>query len=97
MPSLQKQSNQGSHLIDATCASLDIRHTTNLSLLNVEEVFSEGVAREVTEILIDAMHPQVRDSFADKRHTHRKKKRQQFFVVALAEGFCEAVEEETPL
>jgi hypothetical protein len=56
-PSPQKQPKQGSLLIDATCARVDIRHPTDLSLLNVDEVFAEGVAREVTEILIDAMHP----------------------------------------
>ena len=49
--SSQKQPNQGSLLIDATCAPVDIRHPTDLSLLNE--------AREATEILIDAMHPQV--------------------------------------
>lgn len=75
---------------------MDILHPTALSLLKVDEVFSEGVAREVTEILIDAMPPQVRESFGDKPRTHRKKARQQFLAVALAEGFCEAVEEETP-
>ena len=43
-----RSKNQGSLLIDATCAPVDIRHPTDLSLLNE--------AREVTEILIDAMH-----------------------------------------
>ena len=60
----QKQSNRGSLLIDATCAPVDIRHPTDLSLLNE--------AREVTEILIAAMHPQVRESFGHKPRTHRK-------------------------
>ena len=87
-PSPQKQPNQGSLLIDATCAPVDIRHPTDLSLLNE--------AREVTGILIDAMHPQVRESFGHKPRTHRKQARQQFLAVALAEGFCEAVEEEAP-
>lgn len=53
--SAQKQPNQGSLLIDATCVPVDIRHPTDLSLLNVDEVFSKGVAMEATEILIDAM------------------------------------------
>ena len=70
----QKQTNQGSLLIDATCAPVDIRHPTDLSLLNE--------AREVTEILIDAMHPQVRERFGHKPRTHRKKARQQFLAVA---------------
>jgi IS5 family transposase len=73
-PFSQKQPNQGSLLIDATCAPVDIRHPTDLSLLNE--------AREVTEILIDAMHPQVRESFGHKPRTHRKQARQQFLAVA---------------
>ena len=72
--SSQKQPNQGSLLIDATCTPVDIRHPTDLSLLNE--------AREVTEILIDAMHPQVRESFGHKPRTHRKQARQQFLAVA---------------
>lgn len=62
-------------MIDATCAPVDIRHPTDLSELN--EV------REVTEILIDAMHPQVRESFGHKPRTHRKQARQQFLAVAM--------------
>lgn len=73
-PLSQKQPNQGSLLIDATCAPVDIRHPTDLSLLNE--------AREVTEIMIDAMHPQIRESFGHKPRTHRKKARQQFLAVA---------------
>jgi hypothetical protein len=65
--SSKKQPNQGSHLIDATCAPVDIRHPTDLSLLNE--------ARELTEILIDAMHPQVRESFGHNLRTHRRKAR----------------------
>ena len=38
--------NQGSLLIDATCVPADIRHPTDLSLLSVDAIFSEGVARE---------------------------------------------------
>lgn len=67
-------SNQGSLLIDATCVPADIRYPTDLSLLNE--------AREVTEKLIDAMHPQVREPYGDKPRTHRKKARQQFLAVA---------------
>jgi IS5 family transposase len=74
-PSSQKKQNQGSLLIDATCAPVDIRHPTNLSLLNE--------AREVTEIPIDAMHPQVRENFGHKPRTHRKKASQQFLAVAM--------------
>ena len=77
--------NQGSLLIEATCAPVDIRYPTDLSLLNE--------AREVTEGLIDSMYQTVRESFDHKPRTHRKKARQQFLAVALAEGFCEAVKE----
>jgi transposase, IS5 family len=66
--------NQGSLLIDATCVPADIRHPTDLSLLN------EG--RELTETLIDAMHSEIRESFGHKPRTHRKKARQQFLAVA---------------
>ena len=72
--STQEVGNQGSLLIDASCAPADIRHPTDLSLLNE--------AREVTEKPIDAMHPQVRDSFGPKPRTHRKKARQLFLAVA---------------
>jgi hypothetical protein len=67
-------SNQGSLLIDATFVPADIRYPTDLSLLNE--------ARELTEKLIDAMHPQVREPYGDKPRTHRKKARQQFLAVA---------------
>ena len=66
--------NQGSLLIDATCAPVDIRYLTDLSLLND--------AREVTEVLIDSMYETVRESFNHKPRTHRKKARQQFLPVA---------------
>lgn len=68
------QPNQGSLLIDATCVPADIRHPTDLSLLNE--------ARELTETLIDAMHLQVRESFGHKPRTNRKQARQQFLAVA---------------
>jgi transposase, IS5 family len=68
------QSNQGSLLIDATCVPADIRHPTDLSLLNE--------ARELTETLIDAMHLQVSESFEHKPRTHRAQARQQLLAVA---------------
>lgn len=83
--SVKGSPNQGTLLIDATCVSVDIRYPTDLSLLNE--------AREVTEMLIHAMHPQVREPFGDMPRTHPKKARQRFLTLALAEGFCEAVEE----
>jgi hypothetical protein len=74
LPSGKNLPNQGSLLIDATCVPVDIRHPTDLSLLNE--------AREVTERLIDAMHPQLRDNFGHKPRTYRRKARQQFLAVA---------------
>lgn len=68
------QPNQGTLLIDATCAPADIRYPTDLSLLNE--------ARELSEKLIDAMHAQVRGAFGHKPRTHRKQARQQFLAVA---------------
>ncbi len=70
----QPSANQSSLLIDATWVPADIRHPTDLSLLNE--------AREVTEKLIDAMHPSIREAFGPKPRTHRKKARQQFLAVA---------------
>jgi IS5 family transposase len=66
--------SQGSLLIDARYTPADIRYPTDLSLLNQ--------AREVTEKLIDAKHPPVRDGFGAKPRTHRLKARQQFLAVA---------------
>ena len=74
--------NEGSLLIDSTCAHTDVRHPTDLSLLNVDAVFSVGVARELTETLIDAMYIQVRDAFGHKPRTHCKQARQQFLAMA---------------
>jgi IS5 family transposase len=80
MPPAQKRPNQGSLLIDATCAPVDICHPTDLSLLNE--------AREVTETLIDAMHSQIRESFGHNPRTHRRKARQQFLAVAKKKKPC---------
>jgi IS5 family transposase len=66
--------SRGSLLIDVTCVPADIRHPTDLSLLNE--------ARELTETLIDAMYSQARDAFGHKPPTHRKQSRQQFLAVA---------------
>jgi transposase, IS5 family len=81
-PTTKGSTNQGSLLIDATCIPADIRHPTDLSLLSE--------TREITAKLIDAMHPQVRDSFGLKPRTHRKKARQQFLAVARRSGLASA-------
>jgi transposase, IS5 family len=82
---------QGTPLIDATCVPADIRYPTVLSLLNE--------AKEVTEKLIDAMHPQVRASVGDKPRTHSKKARQQFLAVAKKKRprigmICKAIQQQ---
>ena len=69
-----KKTNLGSLLIDATCVPVDIRHPTDLSLI-LE-------AREVTEILVDKVHVQVRDHIGQKPSTHSKRALQQFLAVA---------------
>jgi IS5 family transposase len=73
-PSTQKPPNQGPLLIDAICAPVDIRHQTDLALMNE--------AREVTEILIDAMHPQIKEKLGQKPRTHHRKVRQQLLAIA---------------
>ena len=86
-PFSQKQLNQGALLIDVTCAPVEIRLLTDLSLLNGDEAFCEGVDREVTEILIDAMHPQAGNALATSRVHPRKGE------AAIA---CSAQKEEAP-
>ena len=54
---------------------VDIHYPTDLSFLNVDEVFYEGIAREVTEILIDSMYKKARESFDHKQRMRRKKAR----------------------
>jgi len=72
--SSQKQTNQVSLLIDSTCSHVDICQPIDLSLHNK--------AWEATEILTDAMHPQIRQSFGHKPRTYRIQARQQFLAVA---------------
>lgn len=72
--SSQMQRNQGLLLIDATCTPVNIRHLKDLSLLKI--------AKKATEILIDAMHPKVRENFRDKSPTHCKQARRHFYAVA---------------
>ena len=67
-------SNQGTLLMDATCVPADVRYPMDPSLLNE--------AREATERMIDAMHPQIRETFGNRPRTQRKKARQQFLAVA---------------
>ena len=66
--------NQITLLIGPTCVPADINCPTDLSLLNQ--------AREVTETLIDAMHPQIKQAFGDKPLTYRKNASYQFLSLA---------------
>jgi hypothetical protein len=69
-------------LIDATstCALVDIRYPTDLSLRNGVELFSEGVAREVSEVLIDSMVKTTRASF-DYKHVRISNKLDSNFLL----------------
>lgn len=82
---------KGTLLIDATCVPADIRYPTDLSPLN--EV------GEVTDKPIDAKHPQIRECFGDKLHTHRKKARLEFLAVATKKRprinkICNAIQQQ---
>ena len=78
LPHSRAPANPGSLLIDATCAPLDIRHPTDLSLLNE--------AREETEVLIDPMHPQIRETFGHNPRTHRQKRGSSFWLLLRTRG-----------
>ncbi|MFN9623941.1 MAG: hypothetical protein ACK587_14100 [Cyanobacteriota bacterium] len=72
--------NQEFLLTNATCAPADIRYLTDLSLLNE--------AREVTERLIDAMHPHVRERFSLEPCIYRQGAKQKFLAVAKKNRLC---------
>ncbi|MEK8127089.1 IS5 family transposase [Paenibacillus filicis] len=67
------QPNQGTVLVDATCAPADIAYPTDLNLLNE--------AREKLEAIIDALHEPVIGKAAKPR-TYREKARKQFLAVS---------------
>jgi IS5 family transposase len=65
--------NQGSLLVDATCAPADIAYPTDLNLLNE--------AREKLESIIDVLHrPMI--GIEPKPRTYREKARKQYLVVS---------------
>ena len=74
--------NWGTLTIDATCTPADITYPTDLTLLNVDEVFSEGVARESTERIIDDLCDQYSDLRKHKPRYDRGKARAAFLNVA---------------
>ncbi|MBP1154401.1 hypothetical protein ACVLD2_001695 [Paenibacillus sp. PvR052] len=65
--------NQGTVLVDATCAPADVAYPTDLNLLNE--------AREKLEAVIDALHEPVIGQTAKPR-TYREKARKQFLAVS---------------
>ncbi|EXX84774.1 hypothetical protein BG53_10470, partial [Paenibacillus darwinianus] len=65
--------NQGTVLVDATCAPADVAYPTDLNLLNE--------AREKLEAIIDTLHEPVIGQTAKPR-TYRKKARKQFLAVS---------------
>jgi len=65
--------NEGSLLLDATCAPADIAYPTDLNLLNE--------AREKLEAMIDTLHEPVVGQ-ASKPRTYREKARKQFLAVS---------------
>lgn len=66
--------NQGQLILDASCAPADIHYPTDLSLLNE--------AREQTEIIIDSLYEQVRDSLKKKPRTYRNQARKEYLHIA---------------
>ena len=65
--------NQGTVLVDATCAPADVAYPTDLNLLNE--------AREKLEAIIDTLHEPVIGQAAKPR-TYREKARKQFLAVS---------------
>ena len=65
--------NQGKLLLDATCIPQDIRHPTDISLLNE--------AREKTERIIDKLHA-ASGKEQKKPRTYRRKARQEYLTLA---------------
>ena len=65
--------NEGTLLVDATCAPADVAYPTDLNLLNE--------AREKLESMIDTLHQPVRGQ-TPKQRTYREKARRQFLAVS---------------
>jgi hypothetical protein len=69
---------------------MDIRHPTDLSLLSIVEVFSEGAARKGTMILIGAMQPHISEIISHKHHKYCRKAKQLFLAEAKRRGLVSA-------
>lgn len=64
--------NRGTLILDATCCPADIHYPTDVGLLNH--------ARELTEKMIDVLHPAVRDAFPEKPRTYRQQARKKYLA-----------------
>ena len=70
-------------ILDATCVPDDIPYPDDLRLLNVGEAFSAGVAREVTETIIDKLFKQLQGKIDRKTRCNRDKARNLFLAVII--------------
>ena len=68
-------------ILDATCVPDDIPYPVDLRLLNVGEAFSAGVARELTETIIDELFKQLQGKIDRKPRCNRDKARNLFLAV----------------
>ena len=78
---LEPGSNWGTLILDATCVPDDIPYPVDLRLLNVGEAFSAGVARELTETIIDELFKQLQGKIDRKPRCNRDKARNLFLAV----------------
>lgn len=76
--SLDPEANWGTLILDATCAPDDIPYPVDLRLLNVDEVFSAGVARETTEAVINELFKQDLNWHGRKPRCNQDKVRKSF-------------------
>jgi hypothetical protein len=77
---LKPGSNRGTLLLDATCVADDIPYPVDLRLPNVDDAFSAGVAREVTETIIDKLFKQLKGKIDRKPRCSRDKARNLFLA-----------------
>ena len=70
----KKPQHQGKLILDATCSPADISYPTDIKLLNQ--------AREHTEKILDRLYEQVKDKFAQKPRTYRRRGRKDYLRIA---------------
>jgi IS5 family transposase len=79
---LELGSNWGTLILDAKCVPDDIPYPVDLRLLNVGEVLSAVVAREVTEATIDELLKQLQGKIDRKSRCKRDKARNFFLAIS---------------